>query len=324
MRGDRAANAGIALIIVLVITAILASLSFSLSIQTNKSTELVREYEAYTQLHYATLDAEAKALASLSLPRDSLTNNERTRPGQLEEHYIISQDRSNPIRVSMTVIDLQSKFNLSELSTQSNPIGQRKSSEVYHRFCRELGIVNHMCAALEQLVQSDSYASTTSPFNEARLHNWIHRLASRSLLDEHSLRMLLQHFTVLPPGTPINLQTTPEPLLVAMLGGASEAQIREFLAFRREMRLSVNLKQSVNPLLSRLSRSSLNVGNSSEFFEVFTTATAGKASRTLRTLVHRNGSSGRSTILSRQVPDVLIAPSIQDKTSENFLSFRNN
>ena len=323
---------GVALIIVLMLFAILTTITLEIVFRQDRFLTRADNLLQWDKRYQYAMAAEVVAQQGLIDDLDDDRNNNAMVDDCVEEQWAVQLPPTpyDDAMLSASVQDLQGRFNLNWLITASGDefirspqaISQltRLIEQTFPGEANASRLANEMADWLDsnnivdnvEGAEDPEYRSRRTPNMPAAHESELRALLSFRLTDQPKDAMVWGLFTALPLGTTLNVNTAPPQVLDAVIGDvAGAAAVQAVLQARKEEPitdinsmmqlgafngLSANVKNDLASLL----------GVSSEYFQVMVDVEVdGQLSRLVSRL-HRAGGQGETTsVFSRQVSPLL-------------------
>lgn len=299
MRGET--EAGVTIITVLIIMAVVSGLSLNLANLTQTATRDSDSRHLHHSLYYATLQGEALAMAALTNAYQKNGNLAPTALPALPELPQISVHDSFRVGITIDLQDLQGRFNLSNLiSTKDHSIAESLLL-AYTNYCQELQLAPKVCSELLRKVgaiENTKGGSGTSDYSV--LFQAMNNIIRAGDVNQQQAAIIAHAFTALPRGTSVNYNTASVALLRAIAPDLSHDTLKTFLASRQRHDRNVTPLTSVDPVISALSRGGVPVGATSQYFAVNTMASHETLQRALQSVMQLDLSTGETQLVYRR------------------------
>ncbi len=323
---------GVALIIVLMLFAILATITLEIVFRQDRFLTRADNLLQWDKRYQYAMAAEVVAQQGLIDDLEDDRNNNAMVDDCVEEQWAVQLPPTpyEDAMLSASVQDLQGRFNLNWLITASgdefirNPraIAQltRLIEQTFPGEANASRLANEMADWLDSNNIVDSVEGAEDPeYRNRRTPNMpaAHESELRALLsfraaDQPSEPMVWGLFTALPMGTTLNVNTAPPQVLDAVIGDmAGTAAVQAVLDARQEKPVTEISELMKLPPLDDLSADEKNdlaslLGVSSEYFQVMVDVEVdGQLSRLVSRLHRASGEGETTSVFSRQVSPLL-------------------
>ena len=323
---------GVALIIVLMLFAILATITLEIVFRQDRFLTRADNLLQWDKRYQYAMAAEVVAQQGLIDDLEDDRNNNAMVDDCVEEQWAVQLPPTpyDDAMLSASVQDLQGRFNLNWLITASgdqlvrNPraISQltRLIEQTFPGEANASRLANEMADWLDSNNIVDSVEGAEDPeYRNRRTPNMpaAHESELRALLsfraaDQPSEPMVWGLFTALPMGTTLNVNTAPPQVLDAVIGDlAGTAAVQAVLEARQEKPVTaISEVMQLGPLngLSADEKNDLAslLGVSSEYFQVMVDVEVdGQLSRLVSRLHRASGEGETTSVFSRQVSPLL-------------------
>lgn len=311
MSSDPRNQPGVALITVLMILAVVAGLTLTLSNITSQATHDIKDWHTYNTLYYATLAGESYGMALLN---NNFEENKTTfkLTSALRNARVFPGDDKHSPNTFVTIDDLQGRFNIIELTRSPGLGGTTDAVEIFSRYTRELGIPDHVRIDIQNIMSDQIAPISQQKVYFELLYETLNQLLVKGDITFEAASTFSNSFVALPVGTAVNFNTASEKLLVAMAPNISPASIKHYVNTRGEENEGHNNlipQTTIDPVVSALSHSGINISATSRFFLVKSTSSIGDTRKTLHSFVVRDRYTGTTTLIYRYTPEfVQITP----------------
>lgn len=301
---------GIALLTVLLVFALAAFISRDMLLTGFTDTQRQIALKDSRQAFYYALGGEAFARELLWRDRDE--DIEQGRNVDSKSDAWSSRELAFPLdegQIQIRVVDLQSRFNLTNLRAESGVVDAVAVAQLRRLFSR-IGVEPDLANRLADWVDEDRQVGSRGAEDEVYLEgdipglsantaladlSEINRLAS---LSEQQYQDMSRHLTTLPERTKLNINTVTVEVISALAERVNERGV-----FALEARQDIKSYHSVARALSEtgLAPASLAsyLGTSSDYYQIEVIALYRKRSARLRSVVHRQRSDGKTRVIYR-------------------------
>lgn len=291
---------GIVIIMALFIVAIVAAMAYAmmgrLSRDTQQTTMLVRNVEAENYAH-----------GSVAWAMDTLRNDvDHKKPDKLVDAIPIKSPKQdvNGYLISSTIYDLQSRFNLNNLTDKKaqlqfmrliklvNPnLSQEKVADIVK------ATIDWITPAAQQSEFAKYYLSLPQPY----------RAANRPMTNASELRLvkgvtpaiyqtLRPYIVALPTATKINLQTATAPVLASLSDKVSLQDALAIMQLRSDKPLNLNPESYGLDVLKTGRFPMDDIVTESQYFLVETNVTMDDDTILIYTLLSRDAKNGKASV----------------------------
>ena len=301
---------GIALLTVLLVFALAAFISRDMLLTGFTDTQRQIALKDSRQAFYYALGGEAFARELLWRDRDE--DIEQGRNVDSKSDAWSSRELAFPLdegQIQIRVVDLQSRFNLTNLRAESGAVDAVAVAQLRRLFSR-IGVEPDLANRLADWVDEDRQVGSRGAEDEVYLDgdipglsantaladlSEINRLAS---LSEQQYQDMSRHLTTLPERTKLNINTVNIEVISALAERVNERGVSAL-----EARQDIKSYHSVARALSEtgLAPASLAsyLGTSSDYYQIEVIALYRKRSARLRSVVHRQRSDGKTRVIYR-------------------------
>lgn len=296
-------NSGLALIMVLMILSLVASLTLTLTGFTSKATEETQDWQTHNALYYATLAGESFGMALLTADFENSESNMFLNQAKSLSWELPTGSSSDMFETTVYVEDLQARFNISTLEKGNNE-EVVSAARILTRYANELALPVNFSTALIDAIEDNSHASNKGTTVLNLLQKMVNELLQKSVIELEALPVIVQHFTSLPKQTPINFNTAPQALIAAIVPDMNQFDIQSYISTVRDTLADRAPSRSTNLVVSALSQSGMHISPTSQYFVINTTSMMADTQRSLQSVVFRDQSSGTVTLILRRTPEI--------------------
>jgi general secretion pathway protein K len=272
--GFKSKNAGVALVTVLVIVAIVSTIAVDIALSQQLWLSQEQNLKDRTQADW--VDRGAQQYAAMVLDRDKQTN----KIDDLNEAWALALPPFKAVggKVAVSIEDLQGRFNLNSL--YQNGKYSADEGAVFRRLLINAGLDTNVQDAVLDWMDNDSRTRTAGAEDDY-YQNQVpgYRAANQSMLSSREL-LLIKGFspdtvdklktvvTALPQATRINVNTAPAEVLAALFNGMTVEDAKRIVEYRKQHPFhNVSELKKAIPASFKMPKDSL-LTTSSEFFLV--------------------------------------------------------
>lgn len=313
-------QAGVALISVLLVFALITMLAADMMSQNFRDVKKTQHQHNSKQAYYYALGAEQLARQILHRDYTSDTNSNNTASsGSKSDNFndYWAQELEgfdiNEGEMSFEIIDLQGLINLNnsvDAVTGAKSVSHHQRLE---RLLNGLGMSASLADAVVDWVDDNQQPSPQGAEDSQYKSNSAPYLAANSeFYDNSELRLLdgmnyenfkelREHVASLPALTPININTATEDVLLAIAPNMKQSDVSQIIAAQQQggfATINEWLQQSYGAVLSSV-QSDLSVN--SEYFEIRIKSIYDGRISLLKTTLYRDASDGTMRVIKRQI-----------------------
>ncbi len=309
---------GVALLTVLLVLGLASFLARDMLLTGFTETQNSMALRDSRQAYYFALGGEAYARELLWQDRDRDIKEERDVDSRNDawssEELSFNLDEG---QLQIRITDLQSRFNLGNLRSPSGAVDAVAVAQL-RRLLNRLGIEQDLAYRFADWVDSDSEVGSRGAEDQAYIKSSKPMLAANTgfadiaelstLVDlgEQQFLDLAKHLTTLPERTKLNVNTVASEVLSSLVEQVNESGVSA-LTSRQGIKSYENVSQALSE--SGLVNSNVEsfLTTASDYFEIEVIAVYQDRSSRLRSVIHRQRSSGKTRVLYRSQQNSLKA-----------------
>jgi general secretion pathway protein K len=301
---------GIALLTVLLVFALAAFISRDMLLTGFTDTQRQIALKDSRQAFYYALGGEAFARELLWRDRDEDIEQGRNVDSKSDDWY--SRELAFPLdegQLKIRVIDLQSRFNLTNLRAESGVVDAVAVAQL-RRLFSSIDVEPDLAYRLADWVDEDHQVGSRGAEDEVYLKGDIPSLSANTALAElseiNSLASLSEqqyqdmrrHLTTLPERTKLNVNTVTVEVISALADRVNERGASA-LAARQDIKSYHSVARALSETGLAPGSLASYLGTSSDYYQIEVIALYRKRSARLRSVVHRQRSDGKTRVIYR-------------------------
>ncbi|MFK8050055.1 MAG: hypothetical protein AB8B81_16625 [Halioglobus sp.] len=281
--------------------AILSGMSLTLANLTQQEIHRSENRKIHNSLYYIAMRGEALAMAAMT---NSVEKKGRAfhagipnlpfKPSNLFPEVL-------PHKIKIDVVDLQGRFNISNLISKADRSASDTQMLVLENYCKELSLPVTLCLNLRQEIEDQHLQNSDSEtVDYTRLFEAVRKMIETGQINQAQSIIVANAFTSLPKGTAVNLYTAPATLLDAIVPNLGRETIKEFIASRDNLGPRIKALNSVHPALSALSRSNFPITTDSKYFAINTVVQHKNYQKALQSVIRLDSMTGSMVLILRR------------------------
>lgn len=293
---------GVVIVVALFIVALVATMAYVMMARLERDTRR-------TQLIVRDTQAEFYAQASVLWAKDLLRSNiEKRKPDALVDVMPVTspENQENGYRIKSTIYDMQSRFNLNNVSQAEGMAGFERLLKILLPDVKEEQAREIVRAVAEwvSLGQQDGanqyYSELTLPYRAA--HRFMQNVSELRLvkgITPSVFQALRPYVTALPVVTPVNVQTAPAPVLASLSTAFTMEAAKALVAVRAQkpfITVEQFKKSDIVKNHSLKDEKGTSLTTVSQFFLVETHVSIENQEAVIYTLLERQGQGNKGTV----------------------------